>query len=81
MTRSFLFSPDNANMPLFAQGAVEPGREPLKHILISSPRGVISTIHGLHSRGYSEVGAWSPLLPTGNPGEVMSILIRYIVVG
>lgn len=54
------------------------GREPLRHLLIGSPRGVTSTIHNLYGLGYAEVGIWSPLLPTPNPGEVMSILTRYI---
>jgi hypothetical protein len=54
-------------------------RECLKHILISSLKVVRSTIHNLHVRGYAEVTAWSPLQPTTNPGEVMSVLLRYVV--
>jgi hypothetical protein len=54
-------------------------RERLKHILIGSPQIVRSTIHNLHVRGYAEVTAWSPLQPTINPGEVMSVLLRYVV--
>lgn len=53
-------------------------KEPLKHLLISSPKGVRKAIHALHSRGYAEVTAWSPLQPTANPGEVISVLLRYI---
>jgi len=65
---------------VFAQPPDET-REPLKHLLIGSPKGVTNGIHSLHCLGYADVGAWSRLLPTGNSGEVMSILVRYIIVG
>lgn len=55
-------------------------REFIKHLLIGSPKAVKSTIHNLQVLGYAEVRAWSPLLPTANPGEVMSILSRSILV-
>lgn len=54
-------------------------REPLRHLLIGSPRGVTSTIHNLYGLGYAEVGIWSPLLLTPNSREVMFILTRYIL--
>ncbi|MBH8561076.1 hypothetical protein I8748_02580 [Nostoc sp. CENA67] len=57
-----------------------PTREPIKHLLIGSPKAVTGTIHYLQVIGYANVGDWSQLLPTGNPDEVMSILIRQIVV-
>ncbi|MFN6571934.1 hypothetical protein [Dendronalium sp. ChiSLP03b] len=56
-----------------------PKREPIKHILIGSPKAVTSTIHFLQVVGYANVGDWSQLLPTENPDEVMSILIRQIL--
>ncbi|MCC5636003.1 hypothetical protein LC593_09060 [Nostoc sp. CHAB 5844] len=56
-----------------------PQREPIKHLLIGSPKAVSSTIHYLQVIGYASVGDWSPLLPTGNPDEVMSILVRQIL--
>ncbi|WP_214662593.1 hypothetical protein [Amazonocrinis nigriterrae] len=55
-------------------------REPIKHLLIGSPKAVTSTIHLLQMIGYANVGDWSPLQLTGNPDEVMSILIRQISV-
>ncbi|MBE9054310.1 hypothetical protein IQ243_28750 [Nostocales cyanobacterium LEGE 11386] len=55
-------------------------REPIKHLLIGSPKAVTGTIHFLQAIGYASVGDWSQLLPTTNPGEVMSILIRQISV-
>ena len=54
--------------------------EPLKHLLIGCPKAVISTIHHLQVIGYASIGDWSPLLPTANPDEVMSILIRQILI-
>jgi len=56
-----------------------PHREPIKHLLIGSPKAVTSTIHHLQIVGYANVGDWSPLLPTPNSGEVMSILSRQIL--
>ncbi|WP_414526609.1 hypothetical protein [Nodularia chucula] len=55
-----------------------PVREPIKHLLIGSPKAVTSTIHLLQVIGYANVKDWSPLLPTANAGEVMSILSRQI---
>ncbi|MCC5635266.1 hypothetical protein LC593_05240 [Nostoc sp. CHAB 5844] len=57
-----------------------PKRERIKHLLIGSPKAVTSTIHYLQTVGYANVGDWSQLLPTDNPDEVMSILIRQILV-
>ncbi|WP_242051433.1 hypothetical protein [Nostoc sp. FACHB-280] len=54
-------------------------RESIKHLLIGSPKAVTSTIHYLQAIGYANVGDWSPLLPTENSSEVMSILIRQIL--
>jgi hypothetical protein len=57
-----------------------PKREKIKHILIGSSKSVIVTIRVLHQLGYADVSDWSPLLPTENSGEVMSVLIRSITV-
>ena len=80
MTQPPSSDPSNPQTPIppIAAEQVPPGREPLRHLLIGSPKGVISTIHNLHRLGYAEVGIWSPLLPTPNPGEVMAILTRYV---
>ncbi|GEM_PF-608952 len=56
-------------------------REIIKHMLIGSSKAVMGTIQVLHQLGYAQVGDWSPLLPSPtNPGEVMSILVRQILV-
>lgn len=54
-----------------------PQREKVTVLIISSPEGVRENIHELHQRGYAEASLWSGLLPSSNPGEVMSILVRY----
>lgn len=82
MTQSFLATASEtptvpASLP--TPDATSIAREPLKHLLIGSPKVVTNAIHGLHALGYAEVGAWSPLLPTSNAGEVMSILVKYIL--
>ncbi|MEH2069269.1 MAG: hypothetical protein V7K47_14090 [Nostoc sp.] len=43
---------------------------------MGSSKAVTSTIHYLQVVGYASAGDWSPLVPTSNPDEVMSILIR-----
>lgn len=54
--------------------------EKIKHILIGSSFAVMKTIRILHELGYANADEWSPLLPTSNPGEFESILIRLITV-
>lgn len=56
-------------------------RETIRHMLIGSSKAVIGTIKVLQQLGYAQVGDWSPLLPSPtNPREVMSILVRQILV-
>lgn len=82
MTTSFLPNTDEQSTPVLSQtdSSTAPNREPLKHLLIGSVKGVTSTIHRLQLVGYADVGDWSQLLPTANPDEVMSILNRPVVV-
>ena len=55
-----------------------PRREPVKISIIGSRRGVNSIIRTLYRLRFAEVIEWSPLQPTGNPGEFVSMLIRQI---
>jgi len=57
-----------------------PNRHPLKVLIVSSPQGVTNTIHTFYRLGYAEVSEWSKPQPTQNPGEVMSILSRRILI-
>ena len=63
--------------PIISQ---HPEPEKIKHILIGSKEAVITTIEVLHQLGYANTRDWTPLLPTSNPGEVTSVLIRSIKV-
>jgi len=71
--------PTPAPDPVPDAGDPPPEREPLRVLLIGSRKGVIGTIQTLYRLGFAEVSEWSPLLPAPNPGEVMSILTRYIL--
>ncbi|NEO91913.1 MAG: hypothetical protein F6K56_17365 [Moorea sp. SIO3G5] len=66
---------------MLAQTPSKTGPEPqqIKHILIGSARDVRVTIYTLSSLGYGSVNEWSTPQPTGNPGEVISMLIRYLL--
>ncbi|BAY65584.1 hypothetical protein NIES22_56910 [Calothrix brevissima NIES-22] len=81
--RSFLGNAKDlvSTIPNFQTNSpAKPEREKIKHTLIGSSKAVIATIRILHQLGYADIGDWSPLLPTSNPGEFMSILIRTIIV-
>ncbi len=82
ITQSFLSSVEESNAAVNSPSEFQTvqGKEPLKHLLIGSSKAVTSTIHYLQVIGYADVGDWSPLLPSPNPGEVMSILNRPIAV-
>jgi hypothetical protein len=57
-----------------------PNREILRVLIISSRQGVTNAIHNFYRLGFAEVHEWSPLLPTANAGQFMSILTRQIAV-
>jgi hypothetical protein len=58
-------------------------REKLRHLLVGNPAVVKQAIHRLHGLGYAEVREWSrPISAAGSlgePGEVVSILIKQVV--
>jgi hypothetical protein len=79
MTEDFI--PDQTpdpKTPLPATPPSEPNRHPLKILIVSTPKGVNSTIHTFYRLGYAQVSEWSKPQPTQNPGEVMSVLSRRI---
>lgn len=87
MTEAFEFT-SGAIAPVVRSAAARPnaGREPIKHLLIGSPPAIRTTIHRLHQLRYADAGLWSTLLTvpersiiiTPNPGDAMSILVRYL---
>lgn len=81
--QSFLSSSNEKTQPSINSQLIPtpiPERETIKHTLIGSTKAVTGTIRVLHQVGYANISDWSPLLPSPNPGEVMSILIRTITV-
>lgn len=81
MPENFLLSAGDAS-DLIASTASKnqtPDRESLRILVIGSRQGVTGTIQTLHRLRFAEVREWSPLLPGPSPGEVMSILARYLV--
>ncbi|MDZ8258394.1 hypothetical protein [Nostoc sp. ChiQUE01b] len=83
MPNSFLADTNQSNSAFVAvKASKDPifGKESIRILVIGSRRGVISIIHTLHNLQFAEVGEWSRLLPTANPGEMMSILTRHIFV-
>jgi hypothetical protein len=82
MPKNFLIFASETAASASIETPVEPpvsDRESLKILIIGSRRGVTGTIQTLHRLRFAEVREWSPLMPTANPGEVMSILSRYIL--
>ena len=81
MTEEFV--PDASEtpaVPVSPSASPEPtsSREPVKILLIGSPKGVNNIIQTLYRLRFAEVREWSPLQPTANPGEVVSILKRQL---
>ena len=81
--QSFLVNVSNQQKDIVSSQPVisqPPEPEKIKHILIGSKEAVIATIETLNQLGYANIRDWTPLLPTSNPGEVTSVLIRSIKV-
>jgi hypothetical protein len=82
MTKSFLADTFQSSTPSASScesTEKTPSRESVKVVIYGSKTGVNSTILTLYKLGFAEVNEWSPLLPSPNPGEVMSILTRHIL--
>jgi hypothetical protein len=81
MTEDFI--PDASEtpaIPVSPSPSSEPtsNREPVKILIIGSPKAVNNIIQTLYRLRFAEVREWSPLQPTANPGEVVSILKRQL---
>ena len=67
---------DPSPASLVADALTISGKPANRMILLGDPKWVKGIIHRLHSLGIAEVGSWSKLTPTRNPGEFISILKR-----
>ncbi|NEQ80205.1 MAG: hypothetical protein F6K26_08080 [Moorea sp. SIO2I5] len=54
-------------------------KEPVEHRLKGSRKAVMNTIYSLYNQGYAQLYEWTPLEPSGMPGEVISTLTRYLI--
>lgn len=82
MVTSFLTDarqPDSASVEVRASTDRKSGREFVKVIVVGSAKGVVKIIHTLYRLGFAEVTEWSQPTPTANPGEVMSVLRRCVL--
>ncbi len=81
MTEEFVpDATETPTIPVTPSPSSEPtsNREPVKILIIGSPKGVNNIIQTLYRLRFAEVREWSPLQPTANPGEVVSILKRQL---
>jgi len=90
MKSDFLSRPnDRADVPLLQiPSAFRLSQDPryvVKHVLLGQPIAVDHTIYRLHQLRYAEVHDWArplaigePLLITPAPGDVISVLTRYL---
>ncbi len=82
MIKSFLTDasqPEAASVEVRASTEPESGREFVKVIVVGSLKGVVKIIHTLYRLGFAEVTEWSQPTPTANPGEVMSVMRRCVL--
>ena len=79
MLKSFLSDvSETPAIGVFRETSTQPSREPVKILIIGSPKAVTNIQHLLYHLSFAEVYEWSPLQPTGNLNEVVSIFIRQI---
>ncbi|NEO96676.1 MAG: hypothetical protein F6K56_43850, partial [Moorea sp. SIO3G5] len=58
-----------------------PKKYPVKHILKGSRKAILNTMYALYALRYAEISEWSPLQPTGIPGEFITIMTKYLIIG
>jgi len=83
MPQAFLTAPtptSDIQATVTTETTPDPNREKVKLLVIGSSYATDRVIHELYRVGFAEVREWSKPLPTGNYGEVMRILTRYVVI-
>ncbi|HAG80125.1 MAG TPA: hypothetical protein DCL61_02915 [Cyanobacteria bacterium UBA12227] len=78
------FLPNDSELPsteVSIQASTDPvsGKEFIKVMVIGSRKGISSIIKTLHRLRFADVREWSPLIPYGASGEMMSLLRRQII--
>jgi hypothetical protein len=78
------FLPNDSELPsteVSIQTSRDPvsGKEFIKVMIIGSRKGINSIIKTLHRLRFANVREWSPPIPYGASGEMMSLLRRQIM--
>lgn len=78
------FVPNDSELPsaevdFQASTAPVPEKKFVKVMVIGSPKGITSVIKTLHTLRFAEVGEWSPIMPHGESGEMMSVLRKKVL--
>jgi hypothetical protein len=55
-------------------------RERVRVFIVGSPKDVNGAIRTLYVLGFAQMSDWSPLQPTPNSGEFMSVMSRQILI-
>lgn len=55
----------------------EPTRDPVRILIIGTPRGIDAIRHSLHVKGFARIEEWSRLLPHDS-GRQCRILTRHV---
>ena len=67
------------SVTLESKAITGPRRELVKLYLVGSLAGIDAITHSLHQKRFAEVKEWSSPQPTGDPGEYISVLFRYVL--
>lgn len=78
------FLPNDSELPsteidVQISTASVPRKEFVKVMVVGSCQGITSVIKTLHTLRFAEVGEWSPVMPHGESGELMSVLRKRVL--
>ena len=65
---------------IFTPGNSNGDRYPIRVLVIGIPDGVKFVIGDMHVKRFADIGVWSPGLKSRQPGEIMRIMTRYVVI-
>ena len=73
---------ENPSAPdlIFTPAPINGDRYPIRVLVIGIPPGVDCVIGDMHAKRFADIGVWSPGLKSRQPGEIMKIMTRYVVI-
>ena len=79
---SFRQDTENLHPPdlIFTPAPINGDRYPIRVLVIGIPTGVDCVIGDMHAKRFADIGVWSPGLKSRQPGEIMKIMTRYVVI-